>query len=156
MEKQTKLVDILKMALMMEERGYRFYTTLAGLVKDERVKQLALKLAGDEKEHKKIFAQIINEYSGDETLEQEGMSYLNAIGKGVIFPDISEVKELAGKIDSFKDVLSIAIEAEKDAILLFHELTVRIRSQKVNRIIYKLLEEEKMHLVELRNYLEES
>ncbi len=156
MEQQTKLVDILKMALMMEERGYRFYTTLAGLVKDERVKQLALKLAGDEKEHKKLFAQIINEYSGDEILEQEGMSYLNAIGKGVIFPDISGLKELAGKIGSFKDVLSIAIEAEKDAILLFHELTVRIRSQRVNRIIYKLLEEEKMHLVELRNYLEEA
>ncbi|MFA4885698.1 MAG: ferritin family protein [Desulfotomaculaceae bacterium] len=155
MEKQTKLVDILKMALLMEERGYRFYTTLAGLVKDDRVKQLALKLAGDEKEHKKIFAQIINEYSGDETLEQEGMSYLNAIGKGIIFPDISGIKDLAEKIDSFKDVLSIAIEAEKDAILLFHELTVRIHSQKVNRIIYKLLEEEKMHLIELRNYLEE-
>lgn len=155
MEKQTKLVDILKMALLMEERGYKFYTTLAGLVKDDRVQQLALKLAGDEKEHKKIFAQIITEYSGEETLEQEGMSYLNAIGKGSIFPDISGIKELAGKIDSFKDVLSIAIEAEKGAILLFHELTVRIRSQKVNRIIYKLLEEEKMHLVELRNYLEE-
>jgi rubrerythrin len=155
MEQQTKLVDVLKMALLMEERGYRFYTALAGLVKDERVKQLALKLAGDEKEHKKIFAQIISEYSGDETLEQDGMSYLNAIGKGVIFPDISGIKELAGKIDSFKDVLSIAIEAEKDAILLFHELTVRISLQKINRIIYKLLEEEKMHLVELRNYLEE-
>jgi rubrerythrin len=155
MEQQTKLVDILKMALLMEERGYRFYTTLAGLVKDERVKQLALKLAGDEKEHKKLFAQIINEYSGDEILEQEGMSYLNAIGKGVIFPDIAGIKDLAGKIDSFKDVLSIAIEAEKDAILLFHELTVRISSQKINRIIYKLLEEEKMHLIELRDYLEE-
>jgi rubrerythrin len=155
MEQQTKLVDILKMALLMEERGYRFYTTLAGLVKDERVKQLALKLAGDEKEHKKLFAQIINEYSGDEILEQEGISYLNAIGKGVIFPDISGIKDLAGKIDSIKDVLSIAIEAEKDAILLFHELTVRISSQKINRIIYKLLEEEKMHLIELRDYLEE-
>jgi len=155
MEKQTKLVDILKMALMMEERGYNFYTTLAGLVKGDRIKQLALKLAGDEKEHKKIFAKIITEYTGDETLEQEGMGYLNAIGKGIIFPDISGIKELAEKIDSFKDVLSIAIEAEKDAILLFHELTVCIRSQKVNRIIYKLLEEEKMHLVELRNYLEE-
>ena len=155
MEKQTKLVDILKMALLMEERGYRFYTALAGLVKDERVKQLALKLAGDEKEHKKIFAKIITEYTGDEKLEQEGMSYRNAIGKGIIFPDISGIKDLAEKTDSFKDVLSIAIEAEKDAILLFHELTVRISSQETNRIIYKLLEEEKMHLVELRNYLED-
>ncbi|NLI12705.1 ferritin family protein [Pelotomaculum propionicicum] len=155
MEKQTRLVEILKLALRMEERGYNFYTTLAGLVKDERVKQLALKLAGDEKEHKQIFTQIITEYSGEETLEQDGLDYLNAIGRGSIFPDISGIKGLAEKIDSFKDVLSIAIEAEKDAILLFHELTVRIHSQKVNKIIYKLLEEEKMHLVELRNYLEE-
>lgn len=155
MGKKTKLVDILKMALLLEERGFNFYTNLAGLVRDERVKQLALKLAGDEKEHQQVFNKIINEYQGDETLEQEELTYLNAIGRDDIFPDFSGLKELLEKIDSYRDVLNIGIQAEKDSILLYHELTVCIRSQEIKRTIYKLLEEEKMHLVELRNYLEE-
>jgi rubrerythrin len=155
MGKKAKLVDILKMALLLEERGFNFYTNLAALARDEGVKQLALKLAGDEKEHQQVFSKIINEYQGDETLEQEELRYLNAIGRDDIFPDFSELKELSEKIDSYRDVLNIGIQAEKDSILLYHELTVFIRSQEIKRTIYKLLEEEKMHLVELRNYLEE-
>ena len=155
MREKTKLVDILKIALQLEERGFNFYTNLAGLARDERVKQLAFKLAGDEREHQQIFSKIINEYQGDETLEQEELAYLKAIGRDNIFPDSSGLKELSEKIDSYRDVLNIGIQAEKDSILLYNELTLLIRSQEIKRIIYKLLEEEKMHLVELRNYLEE-
>lgn len=154
MDKQIQLIDILRMALTMEKRGYDFYTAFAAAVQEERVKQLALRLAGDEKDHKEIFAKIIAEYNEDNKLDED-LSYLDAIQKGSIFPDISKIKELAEKADSFKDLLSIAIEAEKEAILLFHELTARIRSPKINKILYKLLEEEEMHLVELRSYLEE-
>ena len=64
MGKKAKLVDILKMALLLEERGFNFYTNLAALARDEGVKQLALKLAGDEKEHQQVFSKIINEYQG--------------------------------------------------------------------------------------------
>jgi len=52
-------------------------------------------------------------------------------------------------------VVAIGIQAEKDAILIFHELTTRTRSEKIKKILYDLLEEEKIHLVELRGYLEE-
>lgn len=155
MNKQIKLVDIAKIALSMEEKGHKFYTALAGKVNDERQKQVLLKLAEDEKEHRKLFEKIITGYSDDETLDEETSSYLNSIQKNNIFPDLTGTEDYAGDLHSLKDVIAIGIQAEKDAILIFHELTTRTRSEKIRKILYNLLEEEKMHLVELRDYLEE-
>lgn len=45
--------------------------------------------------------------------------------------------------------------AEKDSILLYHELLQRARDSRVKDMLSKLLEEEKMHLVELREQYEE-
>lgn len=71
MNKQIKLIDIAKIALSMEERGYKFYSTLAERVNDVRQKQMLMKLAEDEKEHRKLFEKIIMGYSDDETLDEE-------------------------------------------------------------------------------------
>ncbi len=155
MNKQIKLSDIARIALSMEEKGYKFYSTLAERVNDVRQKQMLIKLAEDEKEHRKLFEKIIMGYSYDETLDVESSSYLRSIQKDSVFPELTGVEDFAGGLHSLKDVVALGIQAEKDAILIFHELTTRIRSEKIKKILYDLLEEEKMHLVELRNYLEE-
>lgn len=155
MNKLIKLVDIAKIALSMEERGYRFYSTLAEKVNDIGQKQMIMKLAEDEKEHRKLFEKIIMDYSDDETLDEETSSYLMSIQKDSVFPEPAGVEDLASGLHSLKDVVALGIQAEKDAILIFHELTTRTRSEKTRKILYDLLEEEKMHLVELRSYLEE-
>jgi rubrerythrin len=155
MNKQIKLVDIAKIALSMEERGYKFYSTLAEKVNDIGQKQMIMKLAEDEKEHRKLFEKIIMDYSDEETLDEETYNYLRSIQKNSVFPEPAGVEDFAGGLHSLKDVVAIGIQAEKDAILIFHELTTRTRSEKIKKILYDLLEEEKMHLVELRSYLEE-
>lgn len=155
MDKQIKLVDIARIALSMEEKGYKFYSTLAGRVNGERQKQMLIKLAEDEKEHRKLFEKIIMGYNDDETLDAETSSYLRSIQKDSVFPELAGVEDFAGGLHSLKDVVAIGIQAEKDAILIFNELTKRTSSEKIKKILYDLLEEEKMHLVELRNFLEE-
>jgi rubrerythrin len=89
MNKQIKLIDIARMALAMEEKGHKFYSTLAGRVTDERQKQVLMKLAED----KKLFEKIITGYSDDETLDEETSSYLNSIQKHSIFPDLTGVED---------------------------------------------------------------
>lgn len=152
MNKKIKLADIARMALVMEEKGHKFYSTLAGRVNDEKQKQVLMKLAEDEKEHRKLFEKIITGYSDEEQLDEEASSYLKSLQKDNIFPDLTGAED---SLYSIKDVIAIGIQAEKDAILIFHELTTRTRSEKIRKILYDLLEEEKMHLVELRDYLEE-
>jgi rubrerythrin len=152
MNKKIKLADIARMALAMEEKGHKFYSALAGRVDDEKKKQVLMKLAEDEKEHRKLFEKIITGYSDEEQLDEETSSYLKSLQKDNIFPDLTGTED---SLYSIKDVIAIGIQAEKDAILIFHELTARTRSEKIRKILYDLLEEEKMHLVELRDYLEE-
>lgn len=152
MNKKVKLADIARMALVMEEKGHKFYSTLAGRVNDEKQKQVLMKLAEDEKEHRKLFEKIITGYSDEEELDEEASSYLKSLQKDNIFPDLTGAED---NLYSINDVIAIGIQAEKDAILIFHELTTRTRSEKIRKILYGLLEEEKMHLVELRDYLEE-
>ncbi len=147
--------DIAKTARSMEVQGYQFYINLAAAVEEEKTKTLAMRLAEEEKEHIKVFDKIISAYSGDEKFDQGTSDYMASIGMGGIFPEPDQIKKMAGEIQSLRDVLAIGIQAEKDAILLYHELLERTGSEQSRKMIYKILEEEKMHLVELRNLSEE-
>lgn len=155
MEKTMKIAEIARIAMTIEEKGSNFYTALAGKTEDERAKQVFLKLAEEEKEHRRVFEKILSTYEGDEVLEQEASGYLTAVLKGSVFPGSSTLKRFVEEISTVKDALAIGIQAEKDAILLYHELMVRTKSEKARKMLYDLLEEEKMHLIELRNYFEE-
>lgn len=155
MEKQMKITDIARIAMIIEEKGSNFYTALAGKMQDERAKQIFRKLAEEEKEHRRVFEKIHSSYEGDEVLDPEATGYLDAVLKGSVFPGPSSLKKFVEEIRTVKDALSIGVQAEKDAILLYHELIVRTQSEKARKMLGDLLEEEKMHLVELRNYLEE-
>jgi rubrerythrin len=53
------------------------------------------------------------------------------------------------------EALAIGIQAEKDSILLYQGIFNQSKSQAVRNALSILLEEEKRHLVELREHLEE-
>lgn len=155
MEKQIKTTDIAMIAMGIEEKGSRFYAALAGRIRDERAKQIFKKLSEEEKEHRRVFEKIRSTYEGNEMLGPEAAGYLEAVLKGSVFPGSSSLDKFVEEIRTVKDALSIGIQAEKDAILLYHELIVRTQSEEARKMLGDLLEEEKMHLVELRGYFEE-
>lgn len=155
MEKQLKTAEIARIAMTIEEKGSNFYSALAGQVEDERAKQVFKKLAEEEKEHRRVFEKIHTTYDSEELLDPEASAYLTAVIKGNVFPGASTLKNFVEGIRTVKDALAIGVQAEKDAILLYHELITRTKSEKARKMLYDLLEEEKMHLTELRNYFEE-
>lgn len=155
MEKQMKVAEIARIAMTIEEKGSNFYSALAVKTEDERAKQVFIKLAEEEKEHRRVFERILTTYEGGELLDEEATGYLSAVLKGNVFPGPSNLKKYIEGISTVKDALAIGIQAEKDAILLYHELMVRTKSEKARKMLHDLLEEEKMHLIELRDYYEE-
>lgn len=155
MEKQLKITDIARIAMSIEEKGSHFYSALASRTDDPRARQVFLKLAEEEKEHRRVFEKILSLFEGDEVLEKDVSTYLDAVLKGNVFPGPATLKSFVEEIKSVKDALAIGIQAEKDAILLYHELLVRTGSEKAAKMLRELLEEEKIHLIELRNYFEE-
>ncbi|MDD4237497.1 MAG: ferritin family protein [Desulfotomaculaceae bacterium] len=151
----SRISEIVRVAMRIEEKGARFYSAMSGRTEDERARQIFLKLADEEKEHVKVFQKLLGSYADDEFLEPEVSDYLNAVLQENIFPVDGEPGQADRKVGNMKDALAIGVQAEKDAILAYHELLSRIRSESGRKLLYGLIEEEKMHLIELRSYYEE-
>lgn len=151
----SKISEIARGAMRIEEKGFRFYSAMAGMTEDERARQIFIKLADEEKEHLKVFEKLLGCYEHDEFLEPEVADYLNALMQENLFPVDVEPGQPDRKVETMKDALAIGVQAEKDAILLYHELLSRTRSEHGRKLLYSLIEEEKMHLMELRSYYEE-
>lgn len=153
--KTTELTvsDVARMALTMEEKGQNFYSWAAGEFKDNEVADMFKRLAEEEKEHARIFKKLLDLPDAGELVSQESNRYLRMLANSGLFPSSGEVNDEHIKTPS--DVLNIGIQAEKDAILFYQEMYNLAHSIEVKQTLSKLLEEEKMHLVELRDSMEE-
>lgn len=151
----SRISEIIRIAMRIEEKGASFYSAMAGRTEDKRARQIFIKLAYEEKEHIKVFQKLLGSYADDEFLDPEVSDYLNAVLQENLFPVDVEPGQADRKIETMKGALAIGVQAEKDAILAYHELLSRTRSENGRKLLYSLIEEEKMHLIELRSYYEE-
>lgn len=153
MDKRTILETIIKTAISNEEKGARFYSAMAGKAEDERIKSLFERLSMEEQEHRIAFEKILNlEMAGEagEIEESEGKLLVSLIKTGVFHGMKDETWEAATPVDA----LAMGIQAEKDSILLYQGVYNQADTQAVKNMMSRLLEEEKMHLVELREEME--
>ncbi len=151
---QTNLTiaDVAQMAVAMETKGMHFYNWAATQFDNRLIRDIFLRLSEDEKEHVKVFKKLLGLSSAGQQLKVDSGRYLKMIGqRGDIFPQHGEIND----VSSPAEALSLGIQAEKDAILMYQELYNASESDEVKKAIGKLLEEEKMHLVELRDYMDE-
>jgi rubrerythrin len=159
--KTINLYDVLSVALTNETLGAKFYAAMAGNSEKEDVRDVFYKLAEEEKEHRHLFQTLIEQYKDNteyETISGNKIAYFKFLAENNIFATIIEAFKQRDKDFSDigpKDALSIGIQAEKDSILLYQELYESTSHESVKEAISKLLEEEKMHLLELRQQLEE-
>lgn len=146
------VADVAQMALNMETKGMHFYNWAAKQFDNRLVREMFLRLSEDEKEHVNIFQKLLALPDAEQKLKGDSGRYLKMIGlRGDIFPHHGEITN----VSSPAEALSLGIQAEKDAILLYQELYNKAESDEVKRALGILLEEEKMHLVELRDYMDE-
>ncbi|HOV80886.1 MAG TPA: ferritin family protein [Bacillota bacterium] len=151
MKRPVNIADVAAIALNMEERGQKFYLNLAAGVDDKESREFFLKLAREEEEHRLIFQKILSRYDGGGELDLDSPDFLGAAAAGGVFlPETSPEG-----VKTLKDAVSLGIQTEKDAILFYHELAARAKSENTRKALYNLLKEEKMHLIELRDYAEE-
>lgn len=150
------LAELIRIAVLMEERGASYYSSLREKVSDPKIKEVLHRLAEDEKLHARQFIRILG---GSSDLAAAPIStatrdYLEALsGKG-FFKDPSKREEAFVPQDR-NQALALGIEAEKDSILFYHELYQELPPGEVRDAVSKLLREEKMHLVELRSIIED-
>jgi len=146
-----KIEDLFDIAYQVESSGYSFYKDLADQVSDEKAK-LFNSLAEQEREHRERFKEIFeNTKSQSESEEvswpeKEVSSFLRSYGEFSVFNKHEEVPE------EYSDALKLAIEAEKDSIILYQDIKYLLENQES---IEKIITEEKEHLQSLLDQMEE-
>ena len=144
--------EILALAEDIEEKGMHFYREMAKkFAENLDIVTILERLADDEIEHKELFRSFRAEEKLLINVSPESVKYLKSLLQPSLFPKEGDQY----LIKTPKDALGIGIEAEKAAILFYHELYEVIDGEQDRKIISKLLKEEKMHLVELRDYWDE-
>ena len=147
-------VEVIEMAKDIEKRGLDFYKNQAKKTDNKELKELLLQLAEDEQDHYDTFSKMLDEAKeltdtdSDYVYGEEVSAYLSAIIEFTVFPAEEEIEE---KVNSIEDVLELAINAEKDSILFYREM-MEYNNEKTNKILKKLVDEEKQHLLDLVKY----
>ena len=144
----TELINI---AIGIERRGIAFYDIMTKSTDSGEARELFQRLANMEREHMQTFEGMLGEadkYQPTESYAGEYVAYLQALIDSAVFTDDLVTSELATQADSDVEAMELAINAEKDSILFYYEMS-EIMPRKAQPTVNKIVAEEKSHLAEL-------
>ncbi len=143
--------ELVNIAIGIERRGITFYDTMTKSTKNVTARDMFQHLANVEREHIRIFQNMLTEaekYQIPETYAEEYAAYLQALVDNAVFTDDFITGEMATTAGSDIKALELAISAEKDSILFYYGMK-EITPQRAQLTVNKILAEEKSHLRQL-------
>lgn len=141
-------LEILKIAILMEEEGIKFYTN-GSKYTTGKIKDFLLAAAGQEFIHKEQFTKLYNDLLSKKDTGYEYLfdSEVSAYLKALIEDKVFDKKEQPD--DAFKDLesaLKYALKSEKLTVEVYTKMYEGITQSEVKDVLFKLLEEEKAHV----------
>lgn len=155
-------LEALEISIAIEERGEAFYKAAAKKVKDKDISSMLEELAEQERDHAETFRQLYNDaqknkdnFDDDYIFDPDVAAYLRAMVSSSVFPSKERQKAVIDRLDDIVDVLNVGIQAEKDSILFYTEMVINSKLVEAKEAFRKLIQEEKVHLIDLQTKLEE-
>lgn len=152
--KDYSKTDALKIALNLEKDGYDFYTVAATKTKDQRVKDIFLMLANEEKRHLSMIRKIQDDlvdpltyFISDEAMVED---YLRRFIETKVFNKVDEVGAVMEGVKTDKDVIGLAMKAEQDSMDFFTRMSELTRDHDGQTTFKRLVGYEEHHLMELK------
>jgi rubrerythrin len=147
------------MAEEIERNGAKFYRQAAAGTKDASTKKFLTDMAVMEDGHLDIFQKMRQQLTDSDKVpvtydpENQAALYLQSMAdargyEGKISPSI----ELTGK-ESLEDVLSIAINAERNSVVFYVGLKTLVKSDTSKAQVDKIIGEERAHIATLQKKL---
>lgn len=150
----------LRISMEIEARGFAFYSQAHKQAKTEKHRELFLLLAQEETEHLAKFTKIFNQVNENKEanteeylFDWEASRYLTVLAENHVFPPAAEAKAKIAELKTTKDILLLALQAEKDSILFYDELAAHAKFPEAQRIFIVLRDEEKKHVVKLQEII---
>ena len=104
-----------------------------------------------EREHIQIFQDMLSEadrFQIPEAYDEEYTAYFRALVDNAVFTDDMVASEMTAQADSDIKAVELAIGTEKDSILFYYEMK-DIMPQRAQKLISKIIAEEKSHMRQL-------
>lgn len=148
-------LEMLKIAILMEEEGRDFYNNGAKYTTG-KLKEFLLAAAGQEFLHKEKFSALYDKLAGekDENYEylfdEEVSSYLKSLIDNKVFD------KKAPPEDAFKDLktaIEYAVKSEKLTVEVYQKMYEGVTNPEVKELLGKLIEEEQSHVEEFSKLL---
>jgi len=140
--------EVLKLAIRVEVNGKAFYSAMESKVNDDKLKSLLNFLAQQEKEHIKIFEDILSGLKeGDiaEVYAGEYESYLKALAGECVFTQNMVEKKTEEGFSTPVEIFDFALRIEKDSIALYTEMKNNLLRNQTS--LDKVIGEERRHFV---------
>ena len=156
------ILEAVQLAVGIEEEGIRFYTLAAGKVDDPEMKKLFETLKEKEHDHIKTFRGLyadLAEKQGDPDadlylFDPEVAGYFRGYVETAVFPVPGAAASVLREVEGPEDILRLAMQAEKDSILYYHELLHHAPWPEAEELVKEIIAEEHRHFSILRRELE--
>lgn len=150
-EKELNLNELLNFALILEQKGEKFYREQANITSKAEIKDVFNELAKQEKEHSSFFIKLLEKdklYDPENPLPDEYYEYLYQ------YANISLFKFKEKKLDkaNIPDILNYAVDVELYSILYYFEMQKYLNQTDLS-ILEKIIMEEKSHYNKLIDML---
>lgn len=149
--------EVLKIALEMEEEGYRTYTEGAKSIRNSLGKRMLERLAQDELSHMKRIREVFDVLTGK---QEWNHIVIHSTQESVTFQNIfdrlkNELKQSVEELGSHgvndEEVIETAINLENHAKFYYTEAAKKSKDDKVIEFLLILAKEEEGHYQALRN-----
>ena len=143
-----KMMEMLKEALSMEEKGYDFYKDITKKLQNEVTKKTFSFLADQELLHVeniKKFYDANKEKGEFPTLDLAGADGDRSKVLGIFSKGIQELSEKVASSDDDKKACEFAMEFEKNGYKYYEDMLKIAKDENVAKLLQFLLEEEKKH-----------
>lgn len=160
MENLYSDLEGLRLAMEIEKRGRTFYEQALVHTRNPEHRELFMFLRDEETQHYERFRDIYEvvkqrkeAVQDDYIFDPEISRYITVLAESHVFPQEDKVAAAIAELNTVPKILKTAAQAEKDSILLYAELAKNARFSDARQIFHTLLEEEKKHLVKLREII---
>ena len=143
--------EIINAAIGIEKRGYAFYTVMAKSTPNDGARMVYNHLAETEKDHIRIFQEMlagVSKYEAPEPFAREYAAYFHALVDSAVFTRDLTHSELAACNSSDTAALELGIRAEKDSIIFYYNMKDMMPKAEQGPVD-KIITEEKAHLQQL-------
>ena len=151
--------DVFKYAIMVENRGYEFYTNAAERTTNETAKMFFNEFAEEEREHKRILAELYKSWRREGNWNESLLKEERTPGFDIHDPIIGQAIRKGLASSSFDTTaVDIAIVLEKEASAFYKEAATKVEDAELKKILNWLSTWEDDHyryMVELNDSLRE-